>query len=59
MRSEKLPADPPPIITITRNYEAAYRSWKKVNNQAIALIYTICKEKPIEDIEKEPVTQKR
>ena len=59
MRSAELPTDPAPTAAATRIYEAAYKSWKEVNNQAAALIYSMCEDKPAEGIEEERVAQLR
>ena len=55
MRPAELPIEPTPIVVATRIYEAAYKSWKEVNNQAVALIYSICEDKPAERIEEERI----
>ena len=55
MRSAELPTDPASTVVVTRIYEAVYKFWKEVNNQAVALIYSICEDKPVEGIEEERV----
>ena len=55
MRPAELLTDPTPTTVATRIYEAIYKFWKKINNQAIALIYSIYKNKSTEGIEEERI----
>ena len=55
MRSAEFLIDSTSIVVITRIYKTIYKFWKKVNNQAIALIYFIYKDKSAEEIEEERI----
>ena len=55
MRPAELFIDPASIVIVTRIYKTIYKFWKKINNQTIALIYSIYKNKSVEGIEEERI----
>lgn len=59
MLPDDLPEDPIPTNEQLLAYQAEIKAWEGLNNQAAALIYSMCEDGPAESIEDEEVAMNR